>query len=46
MKDENSEVLKYLGEDIALYVVFSEFHTLVILFSVMSGGKKDSGRLF
>ena len=40
MKDENSEVLKYLGDDIALKVDFSELHTLGILFSVMSVGKK------
>ena len=46
MNEENNDVLKYLEEDIALYAEFNEFHALGILFSVMSVGKKDSGRLF
>ena len=46
MNEENNEVLKYLGEDIALKALFNEFHVLGILFSVMSVGKKDSGKLF
>ena len=46
MNEENKKVLKYLGGEIAFYAEFIEFHTLGILLSVISFGKKDSGRLF
>ena len=45
MREENNEVLKYLCFDIALYAVFTEFHVFGILLSVMSVGKKGSGKL-
>ena len=37
---------KYLWEDIALYALFNEFRVLGILFSGMTVGKKDLGKLF
>ena len=46
INDENKEILKYLGGEIALYTESIEFHTFGILLSVISFGKKDSGRLF
>ena len=46
INDENKEILKYFGGEIALYAELIEFHTFGILLSVISCGKKDSGRLF
>ena len=46
INDENKEILKYFGGEIALYAELIEFHTFGILLSVILFGKKDSGRLF
>ena len=40
INDENKEILKYFGGDIALYAELIEFHTFGILLSVKSFGKK------
>ena len=46
MNYEDKEILKYFGGEIALYAELIEFHTFGILLSVISFGKKDSGRLW
>ena len=41
INDENKEILKYFGGEIALYAELIEFHTFGILLSViLSGWKK------
>ena len=40
INDENKEILKYFGGEIALYAELIEIHTFGILLSVISFGKK------
>ena len=41
MNDENKEIVKYFGVEIALYAELIEFHTFGIFLSVILFEKKD-----